>query len=107
MDSPTILLIKDVPLDLTLSQIMEVNARQANFVSLVTQITNARTDITHGAISHHAIRRQRLKFQVLVKDGYNLVPQTPFVIMINVLNARIVTLLLDLQPQAEFAHRLQ
>ena len=86
---------------------MEVNARRASFVSLVTQITIVRTDITHGAMSHHAIRRKCHKFQVLVKDGYNLVQQTPFVIMISVLNARIVTLLLDLQLQAEFAHRLQ
>ena len=61
--------VKDVWPDLTPSQIMEVNARRASFVSLVTQITIARTDITRGAISYHALGRQRHKFQVLVKDG--------------------------------------
>ena len=61
--------VKDVRPDLTPSQIMEVNARRASFVPLVTRITIVRTDITHWAMSQHAVRRELHKFQVLVKDG--------------------------------------
>ena len=97
MDSPTILLIKDVPLDLTLSQIMEVNARRANFVPPVTQITTVRMDTTRHLDKQLVTLPCILRYLVLLKHLSPVVLQIPFVIMTNARHVLIATLLSDLQ----------
>ena len=97
MDLPTILLIKDVPLDLTLSQIMEAHARRASFVSLVTQITTVRMDTTRHLDKQLVPLQFIHRSPVLPKLDSPAVPQIRFVIMACVRHVQTATLLSALQ----------
>ena len=109
MDSQSRLSVRDVRLEITGSQILVAHAQRVSFAFLDTQITIVLMDIMRGPDSQKpGVEVQQLQiFQILVRDGWRLVLQIAilFVIMINVTNVQIATLLLD-HLKAQFAlHR--